>query len=312
VPAGRLDANHLGAEPGQQPRRQRSHIRRQIEDAKGAQSGYWREIHLAFDPAGDYASCQTAFAKIKAMAKLGGFLLAIGVLISGAWLAYSMLTARLPSVDNLPAIVHGRLASRNAAYTHLDEIPITLQESTIVVEDVRFMSNTGIDPRGAFRAVVDDVIRRCFCEGGSTITQQLAKQIYLEGDDASPQRKLDTILLAFEIDRAYSKADILEYYLNTAYYGHGAYGVGTASTTYWRQPLSRLTLAEAAMLAGLPQAPSDYDPILHPESARARRRVVLDRLREFGLINDAQLQSALAQPVAATAPQGTIDRNNPS
>jgi membrane peptidoglycan carboxypeptidase len=246
------------------------------------------------------------------MAKLGGFLLAVAVLAAGAWLAYSMLTARLPSVDNLPALVHGNLASRNAPYTHLDEIPVTVQQSTIVVEDVRFTRNTGIDPRGAVRAVFDDIVRRCFCEGGSTITQQLAKQVYLQGDDASPQRKLDTILLAFEIDRAYSKADILEFYLNTAYYGHGAYGVGAAATTYWRQPLSRVTLAQAAMLAGLPQAPSDYDPIVHPAAARDRRRLVLDKLRDFGLITDAQLQSALTQPVASTVPEGTIDRTHPS
>jgi penicillin-binding protein 1A len=246
------------------------------------------------------------------MAKLGGFLLALAVLFAGAWLAYAMLTASLPSVDNLPALVHGGLASRNAPYSHLDEIPITVQQSTIVIEDIRFTRNTGIDPRGAVRAIFDDVIRRCFCEGGSTITQQLAKQIYLQGNDASLQRKLDTILLAIEIDRSYSKADVLEFYLNTAYYGHGAYGVAAASSTYWGEPLSKLTLAEAAMLAGLPQAPSDYDPIVHPDAARARRRLVLDRLRNFGLISDAQMRAALAQPVATTPPQGTIDRSRPS
>jgi penicillin-binding protein 1A len=246
------------------------------------------------------------------MGKLGGFLLALASLAAATWLAYSLLTSRLPSVDNLGAIVHGRLAARNAPYTHLDQIPDGVQQSTIVVEDARFTSNTGIDPRGALRAVFDDIVQRCLCEGGSTITQQLAKQVYLEGNDAGPQRKLDSILLAIEIDRAYSKADILEFYLNTAYYGHGAYGVGAAATTYWQQPLSKVNLAQAAMLAGLPQAPSDYDPLVHPPAARQRRLQVLGRLRDYGLITEAQLQSASAQPVAVTPVPGTIPANPPS
>jgi len=233
------------------------------------------------------------------MGKLGGLVLALASLGAAAWLAYSLLTSGLPPVDDLSTRVHGRLANRNAPYTHLDQIPETVQQSTIVVEDANFTSNTGIDPRGALRAVVDDIVRRCLCEGGSTITQQLAKQVYLEGNDAGPQRKLDTIALAIEIDRAYSKADILEFYLNTA---------------YWRQPLSKVSLAQAAMLAGLPQAPSDYDPLAHPQAARERRGQVLVRLRDFGLITEAQLQLASVQPVASGPPSGagTIDRNHSS
>jgi membrane peptidoglycan carboxypeptidase len=173
-----------------------------------------------------------------------------------------------------------------------------------VTEDARFQTNLGVDPRGILRAVASDLAQRCLCEGGSTITQQLAKQIYLEGNDAGLRRKFDGIVLAVEIDRRYSKNDVLELYLNAAYYGHGAYGVGAASQTYWRRPVAGVDLAQAALLAGLPQAPSDYDPIAHPEAARRRRADVLNRLLKAGLITDGQLQVAAAQPVATSPPRG--------
>jgi membrane peptidoglycan carboxypeptidase len=241
------------------------------------------------------------------MSKLGGLILALAAIAAALWLAYGMLTTDLPSVDDLAARVHGRLANRGDPYTHLDQIPEIVRESTIVTEDVRFTSNTGIDPRGILRAVIDDVTGRCLCEGASTITQQLAKQIYFEGDDAGLRRKFGTIVLAFQIDRGYSKADILEFYLNTAYYGHGAYGVGAATMAYWKRPVSKVDLAQAAMLAGLPQAPSDYDPIAHPDAARQRRSQVLSRMLDFGLISEADLERASAQPVATALPSpGTI------
>jgi membrane peptidoglycan carboxypeptidase len=243
------------------------------------------------------------------LSKLFAFLLALLVLVAGGWLAIELLAGSLPPVDDLAAQVHGDLANRGAPYTHLDAIPITVQEATIVTEDANFEQNAGIDPRGVARAVLDDLLRRCLCEGGSTITQQLAKQVYLEGDDASPRRKLDTILLAIEIDRKYSKNDVLEFYLNTAYYGHGAYGVGAASLAYWRRPVSQVNLSQAAMLAGLPQAPSDYDPISHPDAARSRRRDVLALLLSRGLITNSQYQAAITQPVAAAmAPTGNSRR----
>ncbi len=233
------------------------------------------------------------------LARFGALLLALVLLGAGGWLAIELLAGSLPPTDDLAARVHGDLANRGAPYTHLDAIPTTVQQATIVTEDANFAQNAGIDPRGAARAVVDDVLRRCLCEGGSTITQQLAKQVYLGGDDASPRRKWDAILLAIEIDRKYSKKDVLEFYLNTAYYGHGAYGVGAASLTYWRRPVSQVNLSQAALLGGLPQAPSDYDPLSHPDAARARRSDVLARLLNSGLITNSQYQAAIVQPVAA-------------
>jgi penicillin-binding protein 1A len=248
------------------------------------------------------------------IARLGRGLLTLALIAAGGWLAFQLLSGSLPSVDDLSARVHGNLANHSAPYTHLDAIPVTVQQATIATEDTRFQTNNGFDPRGALRAIVDDVLRHCLCEGGSTITQQLAKQVYISGNDAGPRRKLATIVLAIEIDRRYSKSDVLEYYLNTAYYGHGAYGVGAAARTYWRRPVGQVDLAQAALLAGLPQAPSDYDPIDHPDAARARRGAVLDRLLSLGLITSSQLQLAGAQPVAAAAATsaGTTPLNLPS
>jgi membrane peptidoglycan carboxypeptidase len=233
------------------------------------------------------------------MSRLFTVVLAALVLATSAWLTYALLTSNLPSVDDLAGRVHGRLAAHSAVYVHVDQIPNTVSDATIITEDARFPSHTGVDFRGTLRAIFDDVTRRCLCEGGSTITQQLAKQIYLDGNDASVRRKLDTILLALEIERHYSKDEILELYLNTAYYGHGAYGVGTASEVYWRLQVGKVSLAQAALLAGLPQAPSDYDPLLHPEAARRRRAEVLNKLVSAGRISAADAQRASAQPVAS-------------
>jgi membrane peptidoglycan carboxypeptidase len=242
------------------------------------------------------------------LAKLGGLLMAAFLAGISGWLALSLLAGSLPSVDDLAARVHGGLANRSAPYTHLDAIPATVQEATVLTEDANFQQNAGVDPRGLLRAVVDDLLRRCLCEGGSTITQQLAKQVYLDGDDASVRRKLDAIMLAIEIDRHYSKSDVLEFYLNTAYYGHNASGVGAASLTYWHTPVSQVNLAQAAMLAGLPQAPSDYDPLDHPAAARQRRSAVLMRLLHRGVITPEQYQAASAQSVAGRGPshRGTL------
>lgn len=240
--------------------------------------------------------------------RLGGFLLALALIAASAWLGAQLLSSNLPSVSDLGPLVHGSLANHGASYTHLSSIPVTVQQSTIAIEDARFLTNSGVDPHGILRAVVDDVVHHCLCEGGSTITQQLAKQVYLAGNDASVRRKLDTIILAIEIDHRYRKSDILEFYLNATYYGHGAYGVESASLIYWRLPIDRVDLAQAAMLAGLPQAPSDYDPIQHPDAARARRATVLARLLSLGLISSGELQRANAQPLAAVSPDesGTI------
>lgn len=232
------------------------------------------------------------------MSRLSTLFLAVLVLLISGWLAYALLTSNLPPIDDLVTRVHGRLAARGGLYVHLDQIPGSVQEATIVTEDERFPSHAGVDLIGIARSILDDLTHHCLCEGGSTITQQLAKQIYLDGNDATFRRKLDASLLATQIERHYSKDKILELYLNTAYYGHGAYGAGTAAQLYWRRPIGQVDLAQAAMLAGLPQAPSSYDPLDHPRAAIERRAQVLSRLLSTGRISAQQAALAGAQPVA--------------
>jgi len=201
-------------------------------------------------------------------------------------------------VDDLDARVHGRLAHFGDPYTPIVEIPPIVQKATIVTEDERFYENQGIDVIGLGRSLLDDLTQFCLCEGGSTITQQLAKQIYLDGNNGTPSRKLRSILLSVKIERHYRKAQILEFYLNTAYYGHGAYGVGAAAQTYWQRPVGALDLAQAALLGGLPQAPSSYDPLEYSGAARARRSIVLTRLVDTGSISRVEAEVANAQPLA--------------
>jgi membrane peptidoglycan carboxypeptidase len=229
------------------------------------------------------------------MGRLSGCLLMLLLLGVSGWLGVQLVVGALPSVDDLPALVHGRLERRSAPYTDLDQIPLMVRQATVVTEDERFYQHHGIDVTGLLRSMLDDARARCLCEGGSTITEQLAKQVYLGGNDATFSGKLASMVLAVEIERRYDKAEILELYLNTAYYGHGAYGVGAAARTYWRRPVAALDLAQAAMLAGLPQAPSDYDPLAHPDAARRRRDEVLQRLVDSGLISRSAAIAAGAQ-----------------
>ena len=231
------------------------------------------------------------------MSRLTSFILILLLLAVSGWLGSQLLVQALPSVDDLPGRVHGQLSREGDPYTHLDQIAPIVEQATIATEDGRFYQHHGIDFLGLVRSVLDNLQYRCLCEGGSTLTEQLAKQVYLGGSDASVARKLASIVLAVEIERRYDKAQILELYLNTAYYGHGAYGVGAAAQSYWRRPAAALDLAQAAMIAGLPQAPSSYDPLNHPDAARVRRHEVLQRLVESGSISQPAAQAASAQPL---------------
>src|SRR5712692_6917970 len=127
------------------------------------------------------------------MSRLSSLVLGTVLLLVSGWLAYALLMSKLPAVADLQPSVHGSLVEHGGAYVHLDQIPSAVQEATILTEDERFARHGGIDLLGILRSALDDLIRRCLCEGGSTITQQLAKQVYLGGNDASVRRKLDTI-----------------------------------------------------------------------------------------------------------------------
>jgi penicillin-binding protein 1A len=165
-------------------------------------------------------------------------------------------------------------------------------KATVAIEDRRFYQHGGIDPEGILRALVADLSAGHIVQGGSTITQELVRNLYLSREQTL-QRKVVEACLAIKLARAWPKDRILTDYLNDVYYGNHAYGIEAAAETYFSVPASRLTLGQAALLAGLPQAPSYYDPLRSPPGALARRDAVLHALRRSGDITDAQYAAAV-------------------
>ena len=182
----------------------------------------------------------------------------------------------------------------------LSKVPRFLVEALIAVEDSRFYQHHGLDPVAIARAFLSNVKCLCLAEGGSTITQQLAKVLFLT-PEKSLSRKTKEALLALKIERDYDKAKILDLYFNHIYFGHGAYGVEAAAQTYFKKSVDELNLAEAAMLAGLPRAPNFYSPIIDQERARRRRHHVLQRMMQEGFITPEQAQAATAVPFNTAA-----------
>ncbi len=179
-------------------------------------------------------------------------------------------------------------------FVPLTQIPKDLREAVIATEDTRFYSHFGVDPMGVARAVYQNFRRGRIVEGGSTITQQLAKVLFLT-PDKSLERKLKEAVLALELERRYTKDRIFEIYLNQIYFGQGAFGVEAAARTYFGKGVTELDLAECALLAGLPKAPATYSPFEHPEAAKRRRATVLTRMVETGALKSEQ-----AKPAAET------------
>ncbi|MDH4099243.1 MAG: PBP1A family penicillin-binding protein [Nitrospirota bacterium] len=175
-------------------------------------------------------------------------------------------------------------------------MPKHLKQAFIAVEDSRFYTHTGVDFEGIMRALWVDIRAREIVEGASTITQQLAKQLFLNTEKTFT-RKIKEVLLAIQIEKRYSKDEILALYLNQIYLGSGAYGVEAAADIYFGKHAADLTLGEAAMLAGLPKAPSAYSPYKSLKSATARRNHVLKRMADEGDINPAQLIQETNKPV---------------
>lgn len=171
-------------------------------------------------------------------------------------------------------------------YTELDKIPKTFVNAMVAVEDKRFFRHNGFDPKGTMRAVWVDIKTQSLAEGGSTITQQLAKNLYFP-QDGTPSRKLAEIFMALKIEREYSKSEILELYFNVIYYGKGAYNIYDASHTYFKKDPSKLSDYEATMLAGLPNAPSVLSQ--NSELAAARQKKVLKSMVEAGYITEKEM-----------------------
>ena len=172
-----------------------------------------------------------------------------------------------------------------------------LAPATVAIEDRRFWRHGALDYEGIARAALADLKARHVVQGGSTITQQLVRDRYLGHRRMTLRRKLREACLAVELARRWSKRRILKAYLNLVFYGHHAFGAQAAAWTYFSRPASRLTLSQAALLAGLPQAPSVDDPFARPRAARARRDEVLAAMRRRGAISPGQYRTAVARPL---------------
>jgi penicillin-binding protein 1A len=187
-------------------------------------------------------------------------------------------------------------------FVPLQQIPPALRNAIIAVEDARFYSHFGVDVRGISRAAYANFRHGRVVEGGSTITQQLAKVLFLT-PDRSFSRKMKEALLAFELEKRYSKDRLLELYLNQVYMGHGAFGVEAAARMYFGKSVGDLILPEVALLAALPRSPGNYSPFERPELAQRRRAIVVGRLLEQGYIGEAEAKAANRAPLGLVAPE---------
>ena len=178
----------------------------------------------------------------------------------------------------------------------IDQIPEYLKSALIATEDRQFYTHSGIDVKGIFRAVVKDIMAGQFVEGASTITQQLAKTLFLSREKTLI-RKIKEAILAIQLERRYTKNELLALYLNQIYLGSGAYGVESAARRFFGKPASQMNLSQCALIAGLPKAPSRYSPLVNPELAEKRRNLVLKIMHNQGLITETQHRLATAEPV---------------
>jgi penicillin-binding protein 1A len=187
------------------------------------------------------------------------------------------------------------LFKENRVWIPIEQVPIRVRNAFVATEDRNFYQHHGVDLFGIARAALADWRHERF-QGASTITQQLARRLFLS-DEVTYARKIQEILLAIEIERYYTKNEILERYLNIIYFGAGAYGVEAASHTYFGTGVERLTIAQAALLAGLPAAPSDYSPFVNLDHAKQRQEHVLERMVASGFITREQEREELARPL---------------
>src|SRR5262249_27334435 len=192
----------------------------------------------------------------------------------------------------------------HGATVPLRELPPYLPRAFVAMEDRRFYSHFGIDPIGLARAATANLMRRGVTQGGSTITQQLAKNLFLT-QERTFWRKLQEVVLALWLERKFSKTEILELYLNRVYFGAGAYGIDAAAHRYFGKSAGKVKVAEAAMLAGLVKSPSRLAPSRNPNGAEKRAQAVLTAMTEQGFITDSVAKIALMQPAHAVKPVGT-------
>ncbi len=190
-------------------------------------------------------------------------------------------------------VLMGEFGEERRSLTPIAEIPKVMKDAVLAIEDARFYQHGGVDYVGLARAALAN-LGRAKSQGASTITMQVARNVYLSSEKTFT-RKLYEVLLTFKLEHSLTKDQILEIYMNQIYLGNRAYGFAAASETYFGKPLKELSVAEAAMLAGLPKAPSAYNPISNPKRARVRQQYIIERMEEVGYITAAQAQAAKQQ-----------------
>jgi membrane peptidoglycan carboxypeptidase len=237
-----------------------------------------------------------AFAPALARLAVAASVLALLLLPSGL-----TLWAGTPPATDVQQRVRAYTDVKRVALLREKEVPVTLARAVVATEDERFYFHHGIDSLGVARALLYDVTHLCLCEGGSTITQQLVKDIYL-GGSVQGRNKIEGMVLALKVERTITKGQIMADYLSEITTGLGVYGVSAAACTYFGAPLGNLTLGQYALLAGVTQAPSLYDPRENPQAAAARRAHVLEAMMADGFISAAQAAAANAEPVMARGP----------
>jgi 1A family penicillin-binding protein len=190
----------------------------------------------------------------------------------------------------------GRLFVENRTPIALGDIPVHLRQAVVAIEDHRFYLHHGVNPVSIGRALVRNLQSGRVVEGGSTITQQLAKNLFLT-PERTLTRKIKELVLTLKLEMRYSKNELLAKYLNVIYLGHGTYGVEAAAQSYFQKPASELTLAESAMLAGLIRSPENYSPYVNPERAEERKNLVLDRMLDYNMIDGETAAAAKSEKV---------------
>jgi membrane peptidoglycan carboxypeptidase len=233
---------------------------------------------------------------------LNAVALAVAVGVTGCAIAATAVYASLPSVNDAPARVQAIVRSQGGIATYVAP-QARVARATVAIEDRRFFEHGAVDPVSIARVLVGSVLHPGVDQGGATIAQQLAKVLYNE--PSSVLGGLKSIGLAFKLEQRYSKARILSMYLNSVYFGHGFWGVARASEGYFGRPVTKLSWSQAALLAGLPQAPSLLDPLRHPAAARLRRLAVLRELARSGALTSSRAaelaRAPLFGPKAASA-----------
>jgi penicillin-binding protein 1A len=219
-----------------------------------------------------------------------------------------LASERLPSMEALTdyrpkvplriytadGVLIGEFGEERRSVIKLDDVPQVMTRAILAAEDDRFFTHSGVDFLGIARAAFANLAAGGKAQGASTITMQLARNFFLS-NERSYTRKIYEILVAFKIEQALSKEQILEIYLNQIYLGQRAYGFASAAQVYFGKPLAKISAAEAAMLAGLPKAPSAYNPVVNPKRAKIRQQYILGRMRVLGYLTEEQFQAAVAE-----------------